>query len=118
MEHSLLLLLSLIAGAVTQEFFWWYNIRHKLTLKRYKNLVRSSGYWIASFAMVASTTVAIMVWKLDQLDNYSVIDFFIFGAALPIFIKEMISISGKKERKIGAYSSSSINSYFLMGIHD
>lgn len=113
-----MLLISLIAGAMTQEFFWWYNIRHKLNLKRYKNLMRSRGYWIATFSMIAFTTVAIMVWKLDRLDNYSVFDFFFFGAALPILIKELVGLSGKKERKIGAYSSSSINSYFLTEIHE
>ncbi len=118
MEHSLMLLTALIIGAVLQELFWWVNIRRKLPLRRYKNLIRSGGYWIASIATVALTTGSIMFWKRDCLQNYDAFDFFIFGAAFPILIKELISIAGKKERKIGAYSSSSINSYFLMGTHD
>jgi hypothetical protein len=118
MDHPLILLISVIAGAATQELFWWYNIRHKLTLKRYKNLIRSRGYWITSFAMVLVTAAGVMLWKRNTIDNYEALDFFVFGVAIPILIKELVSIAGKKERKIGAYSSSSINSYFLMGVHD
>ncbi len=118
MDHPLILLFSVIAGAAIQELFWWYNIRHKLTLKRYKNLIRSRGYWLTSFAMVFATAAGVMLWKRETIENYEMVDFFVFGVAIPILIKELISIAGKKERKIGAYSSSSINSYFLMGIRD
>lgn len=109
---------ALLLGVIIQELLWWYNIRRKLSIKKYKNLIRSWGYWIMSFSLAAFTVIGIMAWKWNSIGSYSTLDLMLFSAAIPVFIKEAVGIIGKKDRNLGVYSNSSLSSYFLMGIRD
>lgn len=78
-------------GAFLQELSHWYQIRSRISHKRYKQIIYSKSYWIITIIMVVSTPFGVLLWFYDSLDSLKMRDFIMFGAAFPLAFKSIVA---------------------------
>jgi hypothetical protein len=84
-------LLSAFVGAILQELSHWYQLRSRLADATYATLLRSKGYWIITAAMIIMSPVGVVFWFGDDISQYKLRDFFLFGAAFPMIFRSGVA---------------------------
>jgi hypothetical protein len=76
-------------GSAVQELAYWWELRFKLTEKKYREQMRSVAYWIVVFAMVVGSGIGTVVWFSSE--TVEARDVLILGAAFPLLFKHAVS---------------------------
>jgi hypothetical protein len=103
MKSDWIYLLAAFVGAIGQEISYWYDLRAKLTQKRYQILVRSPGYWVVTLAMTVFSAVG--AWLLYRDDVQRVDVYLLAGAAFPLLFKKLVAASSERSPKLGREDS-------------
>lgn len=99
-------LLATVFGAILQELLHWYGLRTKLSQKRYQRILRSTGYWLVTLAVILLIPVAVLLWFADTLDALALRDFVLLGAAFPTLFKTIVArFSDPSDVKLGKSAS-------------
>jgi hypothetical protein len=77
-------------GAAFQELIYWYDLRDRLTTRKYQLLLTSPTYWIISMLMMFGSAAGCILWKWPDLSHYTPFDWVIFGAAFPLIFKGVV----------------------------
>lgn len=101
-------------GAITLEIVHWYGLRGKLTLARYKRLLKSTGYWVITAAMTLVGGLGSLILADGKLDAGRLL---VLGAAFPTLFKELVSTAqAGADPKLGDDDTSSVlRDYFSPG---
>jgi hypothetical protein len=88
-------------GAAMLELIYWYELRNRLENRRYRNLLRSTSYWVIVGAFIIGSGIATWIWYgMEQSGQMSrePREYFLVGAAFPLLLKRAfgaIDSSGK-----------------------
>lgn len=94
-------------GSALQELLHWYGLREHLSTPRYKQLIKSVGYWVVTGLMIVGSGVAVWAWFAGETD-LPARQYLIVGAALPLLLKKAVeAVTGTKPGTAVARSSSS-----------
>ncbi|HYC05430.1 MAG TPA: hypothetical protein VED40_19215 [Azospirillaceae bacterium] len=98
--------LSSAFGFLLQELLWWYRLRQRLATQEYDQLVRSKSYWVITLLIAFGCRVFAIIWFHDRFMSVSLRDFFLFGASVPVLVKQSIAAGSEKihlGKKGGSY---------------
>lgn len=106
-------------GSALQEVLHWYGLREHLSTPRYKQLVKSVGYWVVTGLMIVGSGLAVWAWFSGD-GALPARQYLIVGAALPLLLKKAVeAVTGEKPTAAVARSSSSegakLSDYFRGG---
>ncbi|QSQ20478.1 hypothetical protein JY651_35300 [Pyxidicoccus parkwayensis] len=83
-------------GSALQELLHWYGLREHLSTPRYKELIKSVGYWVITGLMILGSGVAVWAWFGGD-GNLPARQYLIVGAALPLIFKKAVeAVTGEK----------------------
>ncbi len=85
-------LLAALLGASIQEIFYWYEIRTKLELKKYKSILKSKPYWFITVLMILFSTLGVYFFLESNLDRYIARDFMVYAFAFPVLLKKAAKV--------------------------
>lgn len=102
------LVISSLAGALTQEVVHWYDLRTKFDDTEVKSLLKSPGYWIITILMIFLSGIG--VWFLFGEKNPSRDILFLMGAGFPLIFKKLVVTFSKKDQT--NLGSTTISKYF------
>ncbi len=101
-------------GSALQELLHWYGLREHLSTPRYKQLIKSVGYWVITGLMILGSGVAVWAWFAGDAD-LPARQYLIVGAALPLLLKKAVeAVTGTKPTTVarGPDSGSKLADYF------
>lgn len=105
-------------GSALQELLHWYGLREHLSTPRYKQLVKSVGYWVITGLMILGSGVAVWAWFGGE-GNQPARQYLIVGAALPLIFKKAVeAVTGEKPaetRGTEALTGPKLSDYFRSG---
>jgi hypothetical protein len=105
-------------GSALQEVLHWYGLREHLATPRYKQLIKSVGYWVVTGLMIAGSGLAVWAWFSGDGD-LPARQYLIVGAALPLLLKKAVeAVTGEKPTAVARGSSSEgakLSDYFRGG---
>jgi hypothetical protein len=114
--------LCALFGACVQELGHWYEVRGRVSSVTYLKLMASKAYWVITSAMIICSAVGPVLWKANELANYTPFDFVIFGAAFPVLFKKAVAgIAENRPRRLGATRGdqpSLLWTYFVPGTRE
>ena len=96
-------------GAFAFEIVQWYDLRTKLPVKRYQNLIRSKGYWIITGLMIIVGSAGAVILFLDRL---AASEMMVAGAAFPTLFKKLVSAFKPTGVRLGEAEKPSKLDYF------
>lgn len=111
-------------GSALQELLHWYGLREHLATPRYKQLIKSVGYWVVTGLMIVGSGVAVWLWFSDEAD-IPARQYLVLGAALPLIFKKAVDVvvgagakapGGAKNLTRSPGSSSNVSAYFRGGV--
>lgn len=76
-------------GAILSEIIHWYNLRNKLELKKFKNLLKSKSYWVITVISIISSGIGTYIWyhgSFQELRNYMIL-----GLCFPLLVKKIVN---------------------------
>lgn len=98
-------------GAITLEIIHWYELRERLNQPRYRRLLRSTGYWVATTLMIVAGGVAMLI--IDSSEHLNAVELLVGGAAFPTLLKKLIAAFVTKQTLLGGeVDDASLRSYF------
>lgn len=90
-------ILAAFFGASLQEIVHWYELRSKLSLKRYKAQLASPAYWIITFTMIAASVCGTILWFANDHTSPEPKTVMIMAAAFPMFFKRAVDLATRKQ---------------------
>jgi len=96
-------------GAFAFEVVQWYDLRAKLSAKKYQKLIRSKGYWIITVLMMIVGSGGAAILFLDRL---AAPEMMVAGAAFPTLFKKLVSAFKPTGVRLGEAEKPSILDYF------
>lgn len=106
-------------GSAVQELAYWWELRFKLSQKKYQEQMRSVAYWIIVLAMVVGSGIGTVIWFASQ--STAPKDALILGAAFPLIFKHAVGVvearpnlGGGVPRRLRPDAPWSIMSYLTM----
>jgi len=105
-------ILTAALGAVAQEVAYWYDLRGKLALQKYKDLMESKSYWAVTLAMIAVSAFGTAIWFAGEAQSLRT--YLITGAAFPLLLKKGISVLLTPQNRLGgrAQDKNIVRTYF------
>ena len=85
-------------GAIAMEAVHWYQLRERLSLGKYRNLLRSVGYWVITIVMALVGGVGTLIYFQGRLTQGELL---IAGAAFPALLKKLVGTFVKSQVKLG-----------------
>lgn len=105
-------------GSALQELLHWYGLREHLATPRYKQLIKSVGYWVVTGLMIVGSGLAVWAWFAGEGD-LPARQYLIVGAALPLLLKKAVeAVAGEKPTAVARGPSSGgakLSDYFRGG---
>jgi hypothetical protein len=92
-------LLPAAFGAAMQELGYWWQLRFKLSVQKYRAQIRSPEYWIIVFIMIGGSAVGTMYWFGTQITAPK--DCMVLGASFPLIFKHAVDIMSHKRPTLG-----------------
>ena len=88
-------------GAATLELVQWYQLRDRLTLPKYRKMLRSVGYWAITIAMAIGGGAGTLIYFDGKLTQGELL---VAGAAFPTLFKKLIGgfVKDHGQVKLGA----------------
>lgn len=102
-------------GSAIQELAYWWQLRHKLSAKKYQEQMRSVAYWIIVSAMVIGSGIGTVIWLWSE--TVAPKDAMILGAGFPLMFKHAVDVSLTKRGHLGPSQGApewTLGSYFSM----
>jgi uncharacterized membrane-anchored protein len=70
MQTWVTIILPAAFGAAIQELAYWWQLRHKLSARKYQEQMRSTAYWIVVVAMVIGSGIGTLIWCRGESNGY------------------------------------------------
>lgn len=106
-------LMPALLGASLQEILHWYELREKLTLKKYKSLLNSRAYWIVTLLMTLSSALGTFYLLAGSSVGYLPRDYLIYSFVFPIILKKVAKLVAREDPEVnlGDVRGSKISDY-------
>ena len=89
--------LAVSLGSIFQEVLHWYGLRQKFHLKTTRRLLASPLYWVMTILMMCVSVCGVYFWFDAQVDDQSLRDLFVFGAAFPMIFKSLVKAATARQ---------------------
>ena len=86
-------------GSAIQELAYWYQLRFKLSSKKYQQQMRAIEYWVIVALMVVGSGIGTMFWVATQVPAPK--DCMVLGAAFPLIFKHAFDAAAGKRPHLG-----------------
>jgi hypothetical protein len=86
-------------GALLQEILFWHEAKAKLSVRKYRALLKSVGYWVVTALMIAGAGIGSWLWFEPATQNPKA--YLFVGAAFPILFKKVVAALIPKATHLG-----------------
>jgi hypothetical protein len=105
-----------VVGALCQEAFHWFGLRHRLHEAKFRKMIRSPDVIAVTLLVLILSPVGAWIWCKDDGVHYPDRTYMVLGAAFPLLLKKAVEGYGRK--RVAGTSGRLLTSYLNIDLID